>query len=1008
PAQALQSVLVMGKQPTSGAPVLAGAHVHAPLAALQTVATRRAQSATPRISAKRQAYGMARALDTGTLPDDVNAYSTPWDVAVFLVFHHPEVMNLKPDLGADILDRIGSLPCASTDPTCAPYLSALAQAIAVSIEQNGYPTTTPGGWATLVAQTYADGSPLLDETGQQLYRFDIDDTIASATGKVVQQALGDIFDDPLFEGTNWHATTGIASKAGTAATPATAPTALVRALRKATGQAAGGTFDVEAEHPAGATISGVYMDSLTVTDPAARSVRLTVRNTYLRFLSTYIQYHDANDVQLPISNPGQLDSSRAQYLQMVGSNNQIMGIPYQGTDVSSTDIEFTVPDNAASATVMFGSLGLGGDAFTKEAVAGTSLTLALNIGLPTMLLAVGVYADVKDGIFALLKDEVTLQTILKSIFSALSKSGPDLAGGIYSSATTQSVQPFIAGISNVAIQVLLANAPAFTVKLFLTIGASQLAAAVPFVNVAWKVLSTLADLAAIGVSLGESLSCPAITTNKISLKMDTTVRIKRDPRDFQFPASARQYVVDATYDGGAVPRTTSGTISQGQVDPIDALLSGVPSGGMVTVKVSLYSGDGCLVGVKVLDPVKNLPDTASLIEVEIVELLAKLSADTQYQHSLKLRYENGGRNWAAATAPQFTVENLCQGQDKAICVLNGLTVHTASGMAGYGFSAGGQNINACVGGGIDSSLNTIQNLFLGQNAEQGLKFSNCGYAAPVGIVYDASGPALGGNHFFVQPTADGYHLRTITLDNATPFDLSQTTSWGRFSNALDSLAVLPSGYVVGVNRQTHKMEILRLMGAYDQSSAPTAVPFASMKAGLGTRAGLLDTPIAVATARGTILVLEQGNTRVQAFDTSGNPTPLFASKTSALMPLVPQAGAVYLDLAVEGAGYMYVLSYDSGGTLPQYYRLDVYTPDGAFLARTSGVAAARLAVDLFRNVYTLNYEPLVGSPRVEPSLSQWLPVSPNPCPSTLPASAASAGKVASCGPRSRLSRWLTA
>ena len=44
------------------------------------------------------------------------------------------------------------------------------------------------------------------------------------------------------------------------------------------------------------------------------------------------------------------------------------------------------------------------------------------------------------------------------------------------------------------------------------------------------------------------------------------------------------------------------------------------------------------------------------------------------------------------------------------------------------------------------------------------------------------------------------------------------------------------------------------------------------------------------------------------------------------------------------------------------------------------MAAARMVVDTFRNVYTLNYETIAGSPRVEPSLSQWEPSTPEGCP----------------------------
>jgi hypothetical protein len=50
--------------------------------------------------------------------------------------------------------------------------------------------------------------------------------------------------------------------------------------------------------------------------------------------------------------------------------------------------------------------------------------------------------------------------------------------------------------------------------------------------------------------------------------------------------------------------------------------------------------------------------------------------------------------------------------------------------------------------------------------------------------------------------------------------------------------------------------------------------------------------------------------------------------------------------------------------------------DGGYLTRTTGLAAARLAVDTFRDVYTLNYETVMGAPLIEPSLSQWEPSVP--------------------------------
>jgi len=173
------------------------------------------------------------------------------------------------------------------------------------------------------------------------------------------------------------------------------------------------------------------------------------------------------------------------------------------------------------------------------------------------------------------------------------------------------------------------------------------------------------------------------------------------------------------------------------------------------------------------------------------------------------------------------------------------------------------------------------------------------------------------------------------------------------------------------------------------------VPFATLLSGQGTRAGLLDTPVAVASGPGnSVLVLEQGNARVQALDPWGNPVNLWDFGQTNLMPLLAETGIVYLDIAVEGLGYIYVLSYEGNGTAAEQYRLDIYDRLGEPLSRTTGVAAGRMAVDLFRNVYTLNYETLVGVQGVEPTLSQWLPHTPDVCPTTLPTSAAA--KVASC------------
>ena len=85
---------------------------------------------------------------------------------------------------------------------------------------------------------------------------------------------------------------------------------------------------------------------------------------------------------------------------------------------------------------------------------------------------------------------------------------------------------------------------------------------------------------------------------------------------------------------------------------------------------------------------------------------------------------------------------------------------------------------------------------------------------------------------------------------------------------------------------------------------------------------------------------------------------------------------VRLDLARDALGYLYVLSYAGNGSSPADYHLDIHDPHGKFLTRTTGIAAGRMTVDPFRTVYTLNYQAVDGAPRIEPSVSQWIPVTP--------------------------------
>jgi len=966
PADALQLVTVFGA--ANGEPALLGAYINIPSATLQAYATRAldGEASLPVALMNRYDTAATAAALTGTLVFS-NAYVTPLTAAVALCFHHPEVMNLNTTLGANTLIAfIQNLPSDCTDPNQG---CKFVDPLALFIAEHMPATTTPGGWATLVEQTYANGQPVLDQNGNQVYRYDLTDDTLSMMARPVQEVLKAIFDNQQYEGSNWNATKGLANVEQAVAATALRP-----------GLVQGDSFVVQASLPVGSTHNGIEFISLSVPDPTTRSVQLTIKNRYLRWLRAYAEYFTPAGVALPVMNPDDDDTSRAKFITEITSNNQIMGIPLMGNDVSSTNLDFEMPAAASKARIIIGSLGLGGDAFCPEALVGSALTLAFNIGVPTLLLAWGIGETASSGISVLADNQELRKAIVSTLRSFLIGNGISYGIGIYGSDTSQNAICFISALANSVIQALLEAAPLFVQYLAIkSIGNAVVA--VPIVGWILKGLEIAAALAAIAVTIGEVLSSKALTYNDITLSLDIQVTIEHDPEGFSFPPEADMYEVTATLNK-VPPFKVSGMIEppDGQrTAPIVVTIANVPSGGTVTIDVVLKSTTGWIAATASIGPLAATPEAAGDVTVMVKNNLVPLTAQTQYQHSLKLEYQNGAHVWTPTPAPTATVAALACSANDTLCQLGQLTISPRTGMIGYAWRTGALGVGQC-GGGPGGVLFAFQNVFAAAPPDSGLKFSGCGFTFPAGLTYDPQGPPSGtGNNFYFEPASDGngYYLRSVTLDSTTPFNLQQATSWGRFTQVLNSIAAHPTGYVVGVAAGTHKMEILELPDGAMPDAKPALAPWATMRSGLGTRPGLMNTPVAVAVSNGAVVVLEQGNRRLQAFDLSANPVDFFAGKTSPLAPLMNESSSVvYVDLGSDAIGYLYVLSYVNNGATAADYRLDIYDPEGTFLVRTTGLAAGGMKVDPFRTVYALNYESVAGATRVEPSLSQWLPSTP--------------------------------
>jgi hypothetical protein len=270
----------------------------------------------------------------------------------------------------------------------------------------------------------------------------------------------------------------------------------------------------------------------------------------------------------------------------------------------------------------------------------------------------------------------------------------------------------------------------------------------------------------------------------------------------------------------------------------------------------------------------------------------------------------------------------------------------------------------------------------GANAQNGYASSQCGLQAGGTLSYSLLGDDA--SNFYLDP--DSLFIRPINLAGAPAFDNPTAgRSVGRLNFDSTKLLLHPAGHAVSINNAAHKIESLRLPPMLLDDATAAQRFLARTHAGPGTRPGLITAPSAAAiSADGAILVLEDslGNNRIQAFDLGGNPIPYFKQqKLPYFLSLDATRGMTYLDLAVEFTGYLYVLSRDTGNT----HRLDIYHPGQSGtdpICTTTGINAARLTVDLWRSVYTLNYETLhlpggVIPALTEPSISLWVPPPPN-------------------------------
>jgi hypothetical protein len=893
----------------------------------------------------------ARALgDTAGLPPDneligdIGDITTAEDAAAALVFHHTELLTTQATPADDIISNI---------IVWARGIDALAQSILAQSKEHESDPAKPN-WVSSVPgtdwQTNQPSSPIYVWSDATLADLQLP----------LNNSLQISKNCPSLENQCWSVQPGV-----TQVPMATAPAGLVR--------------DAEATYTLKDVTPQSGVEHSFAYDPATSTATLSLKNYYLRWLQVCVDQYGPDGAKV----------GQTQTLGQQSPVDTIMAVPLPP---DWSDYPFTFDASASRATVSYGGLGQTPFDWAYDG-GGIVWTTVFNYGIPLMFIALGVAADQGGSDWS----DLTKSVVSKALsFVEAGAEGP------LGDAVTQSLalSDLLLAAANCAgsLTVSLITSPAQTaLQAYITSALGEGAAeeAEPFLGWAALAVGAAADMASITETSVEVARSPATMSVDIERTLDVAVTVDPDPgHQNQWPATATTYTITITYDDGTA-RVYDGQLSPTtQQGPIAQTFTALPSGGTITVLACFYSDTGWLAGQGSAGALPAQPSQGSTLVVPafaITENLVPLSAATTYTMKEKLAFQSGNRVWTApptASPPTATVSDL-DGSNVGdnLGLLGQLALNEQRSALGYLWKASGQGI-PLVGTGDQPYTGqefAFQAISDAASPQSGLKLTDYAYLAQPCLAFPpATMPSPPADGFLLEPdpVTNVMWLRALSLTANQPFIASPGQAFGQFTGPQDDLALHPAGYAVAINSDTGNLQVLKLTALAADAGAPAATIYG----GNGTRPGLLSDPVAVACSLDKVLVLQQAGTgqpsgSVCAFDVKGNPVNCFAGGAP-VTPLHPEGSArvVVLDLSVESKGYLYVLKYlapASGAVLASDYRLDLYNPDGTFLAQVAGLAAARLQVDLWRNLFTLNYEILTGSGRTEPSVAQWIPSTPS-------------------------------
>ena len=958
------------------------------------------------LSNKRKLYGIAPAMTQTDFEEELSLVDVCNQAETFVGLH-PDLLSIDPNSAAHIQTNYVS-PDSNTQ-----FLTSLLQTMGPAAPAGTANVSVKPPWATL--------TPLIDDQTQQPYKKSdgmlnqyypdwsstVDENMAPAVGTVHPLVKNDPHlgiditgfnlndpDNPVpadaLTGTKWAVHDGV-------------PT-VYRPVVGATADDPAVAFTNQGPE------TGLYVTQPVISVLSDGRVQVTldnVSNWFLRYLGMWVQFiaPDGKTViplsQLPndtfpaepgpYPRSGSLDKSDAMFLGVVSPAVAVCAIPVYPGAFSPT---LNIPTTAQTMQILYAGLGQSGSIPADPAGiigVGVGMTAAFNYGVVGLFMAAG--ASTFDSVFKLV---VSLGggTVAAAVM--------ELIGGLINQANFGvGLLEFAMGFLKIFFQAGLAQvitviATAISVEL----GAAEVIDSVPVAGqIARAVAAVIGAAQLIETSIEVGIS-PAVYSFEVVETHNLSINILPADNDTQFPAPPPGYTlyyrVSYLFDSGTANTQDAVTVPDPTVKVIPIEFTGIPRGGQVNISIGFYmrksttpvgQNDWCA-SFATTGLIDNTVDTAP--DTAITEVQIPIQSTTQYLHTRKSSLDsNGNHFWlTTATAPPYVAPP--NGQQPGLGALNSITVRQGTsnppeqGYVGYSWKAFSSGVNGCSGpapGQFDqlANLNTDAGNN-GANAQNGYVNSStlCGFQPGVRVGYNL----LTHDSLNVYLDTTTLLIRQVNLNPPSFVGPGSMQSFGMLN--MDSTRCLhhPAGHIVSISIANHKIEVLKIPPApVDDTTAGTNF-LARTLSGPGSLAGLIMSPAALAIAAdGAILVLEQGNNRIQAFDLGGNPVPFFTQQSEPhFLNLDATENATYLDLAVEFTGYLYVLSMNANNV----HRLDIYSPNQsgtAPICTTLGVNAANLAVDFWRRAYMLNYEVLQvpgnGIPAfTEPSVSLWLPTPP--------------------------------